>query len=306
MSTNPNPSVLGQVYALAARHNFLVPGLGTKSPSGNTKIVGYRCPVCSALMERTETGAVRSRCPNGHQKRQVYATYHPVGLTCPKTCALLFASETSEEPDGPCYALLGNVNRHQRRAGESQYDPFEYLTRLPTGAYVRLAVSGDHVGPSGEAYRLAVRLALVVRPDLKAWTYSHAWRDVAVAAWRATLPKNVSVVASLDDPTEEEVARKLGWEVVASVTETEDGETFTDEEARRERALGRFPCPAQRRDGTVTVLKNGQRRNNTIAFGCVDGLCCSRPGRHVVFAAHGPRAKAAVSALAARRLPIVG
>ena len=81
----------------------------------------------------------------------------------------------------------------------------------------------------------------------------------------------------------------MGWQTVASVTPTDDGETFSEDEARAVKALGRFPCPAQ-----IQGVK----------VGCADVMCCSKPGRHVVFAVHGQSSKRATSAIARRRLAL--
>lgn len=234
-------------------------GFGTKSPSANVKLKGR------------------------HSPRKVYSTYRPVGATCPKDCALLNAG---------CYAQQGNVNIHQRRAGDRETDFAAWADGLPDGSLIRWNVSGDVVGDDGESYRDAIREAHEARPwapevgrfgvGLKGWLYTHAWRDSAVIAWRDTLPPNVRVVASVDSPDDIRSAQSLGWQTVATVTPTADGQGFSDPEARETKSVG-LPCPAQRLD-----------------IGCADCMACSRDGV-VVFAAHGPASRRATRSLQARR-----
>jgi len=300
MSANPHVFTTDAIDRLLATiPEFSVAGFGTKGRSGNVKTAGYRCPTCGTKMDLRASGGVKSRCPNGHKGHDVRAIYRPVGYSCPPDCALL--GDGTRKGHAGCYALTGHVAKHSERALADRFDPYIYLTELPTGCKVRLDVSGDKVGPDGAEYRLAIRLAMVARPDLDAWSYCHAWMDPEVAAWHATLPANCRIVASLDDPADADRARALGWTTVASVTATSDGETFTDAEARAVRRSGGFPCPAQRRNGQTD--KRG--KHLTIAFGCADGMCCSKPGRHIVFAAHGAGSSRAVSALASRRLQVL-
>jgi hypothetical protein len=228
-----------------------VRGFGTKGPSGNVKIKSQ------------------------HGKIKVFATYRAVGSSCPSDCALLNAG---------CYAQQGNVNIHQRRAGSETFDPVAWAEGLPLGSLIRWNVSGDVVGADGADYREAIHEAHTRRPDLKGWSYTHAWSDKAIVHWAQGLPDNVRIVASLDDPADVDRARSMGWRTIAQVTETADGKGFTDEEARKVRAeSGALPCPAQRVD-----------------LGCADCQACGRDGL-ISFAVHGPGQKKARVSLAARR-----
>ena len=247
-------------------------GFGTLDPSNNVKLQGY------------------------YGRRKVFATYRPVGGTCPSDCTLL---------NNGCYAQGGNVNMHQRRAGESRFDPLAWATALPQGALVRWNVSGDVVGPDGRAYRSRIRRAHVARPDLQGWVYTHAWMDSEVAKWARSLPANVRCVASLDDPKDARMAYGMGYRTVASVTPTADGKGFTDSEARAVKGprgamteVGRW---GQRVVTSVRPLPCPAQRTN---MGCADCMGCMRDG-HIVFAIHGPSHKVATSAIATRRLPVV-
>ena len=235
--------------------SFTCAGFGTKSKSGNVKLSGLHTP------------------------RPVFATYRPVGQTCPSDCALL---------DAGCYAQSGNVAIHQKRGLTESFNPLQWALGLPHGALIRWNVSGDVVGPDGEQYREAIRMAHTLRPDLQGWTYTHAWRDHAVADWAQSLPSNVRCVASLDVASDRDEAQMLyGWQTCATVVETADGKGFTDAEARAARSsLGGLPCPAQR-----------------VAVGCADCTACARDGL-VLFAVHGASHKKARRSLASRRLAL--
>ena len=227
-------------------------GFGTKNRSRNVKIESMRDP----------------------KGRPVYAVYRPVGSTCPQDCALL---------DAGCYAQQGNVNIHQKRAGEETFNPVMWALGLPFGSLIRWNVSGDIVGPDGELYRQAIKLAHTLRPDLRGWSYTHAWGDMELLQWSQSLPANVRIVASLDDFQDRHLALSMGWRTVAHVVETADGKGYTDDEARETKHAGSLPCPAQR-----------------VAVGCADCLACSRDGV-IAFAVHGPAQKSARRSLAARR-----
>lgn len=206
--------------------------------------------------------------------RPVYAVYRPVGSSCDPDCALL---------DNGCYAQQGNVNIHQRRAGRETFDPVQWVLGLPVGSLVRWCVSGDVVGPDGAEYREAIKVAHQLRPDIKGWSYTHSWADPEIRDWANSLPSNVRIVASLDDPAHENRARAMGWRTIATVIETANGKGYTDQEARDVRRSGSLPCPAQR-----------------VSLGCADCLACMRDGS-IVFAVHGPAQKTARRSLAARR-----
>ena len=117
------------------------------------------------------------------------------------------------------------------------FDPVAWAEGLPLGSLIRWNVSGDVVGADGADYRDAIHEAHTKRPDLKGWSYTHAWADPEIAQWAQGLPDNVRIVASMDDPTDVDRARSMGWKTIAQVTETADGKGFTDDEARKVRAF---------------------------------------------------------------------
>jgi len=250
--TSPDTSRAFGEFVLENLRAYSCVGFGTKNRSRNVKIESMFDP----------------------KGKPVFAVYRPVGGSCPSDCALL---------DSGCYAQQGNVNIHQRRAGEQTFDPVRWVLGLPIGALVRWNVSGDVVGPDGAEYREAIKVAHELRSDIKGWSYTHAWADPNIRDWADSLPENVRIVASLDDPDHEDRARAMGWKTIATVIPTADGKGFTDPEARATRSAGGLPCPAQR-----------------VNLGCADCLACMRDGS-IVFAVHGPASRSAGRSLAARR-----
>lgn len=154
--------------------------------------------------------------------------------------------------------------------------------------------SGMREADGGALFRSEVVRSFEARPDLESWTYTHAWREPEVCAWREDLPPNVGLVASLNSPEEIPEAVALGWRTVAVVVSSADGKGFTEKEAASYREQFRsygnaesfspLACPAQR-----SVLK----------MGCADCKACMKtpPAKVVVvlFASHGPARKKALS-----------
>ena len=155
-------------------------------------------------------------------------------------------------------------------------------------------VSGFREEDGGALFRSETVRSFEARPDLEAWTYTHAWREAEVCQWRDELPSNVGVVASLNSPEEIPEAVLLGGRTVAVVGPTKDGKGFSDEEAALYRkqfksygnaeSFSPLPCPAQR---------------PSMKMGCADCKACMRvpPSKVsvILFASHGSGRKKAVS-----------
>lgn len=252
---------------MTRRVQALVSGVGSQDRSGNRKLGGYR------------PGA-----------RPVYATYRPVGPSCPSSCALLGAG---------CYAQQAPVSIHAARGLRETFNARAWALALPAGALVRWNVSGDVLGDDGEAYRLAILRAHRARPDLGGWLYTHAWQVPQVAAWGRALPENVRCVASIDDARDLPAARALGWRTVAvAVTPADGTDGWTQATAAQATAALRaatgerriVACPAQRTDGAKV--------------GCADCRACERDST-ILFAVHGALRQAGRALAARRSLPVV-
>lgn len=235
-------------------------GFGTQEASGNIKLASAR--------------------PNG---RKVFATYRPVGASCPQACPML--------GDG-CYAQSGNVNMHQRTSGAMSFNVKAWAKTLPAGALVRWNVSGDVVGTDGATYRAGITASHRARPDLAGWLYTHAWADPAVSAWAVRLPAGVRAVASVDSAPEVGAAHSAGFRTIAAVApgtpdghwdaQTARGARDTWQSVARAAGLPLVVCPAQRKDKAPV--------------GCADCTACMRDGL-ILFAAHGSGTKRVVKRL---------
>ena len=212
-------------------------GFGTKEPSQNRKIISKK-----------KNGPV------------VYATYREIGSTCPNTCAFLPRKEGGKYSGG-CYYGNGYMKIQSNRAKKLRFDPVEWVKSLPQGAYIRWNVGGDLVGEDGKTYREAIIQAHLARPDVKSWTYTHAWYEPDVTEWAQQLPPNVTCAASCDSKEQIESAKTIGWKT-QTIGYNAGADHFTDKTAREAKMLtGGLPCPAQR-----------------VEIGCADCMACSRKG----------------------------
>lgn len=151
----------------------------------------------------------------------------------------------------------------------------------PYGALLRHFVVGDLLGTDGTPdveYLTATAWLATVRPDLKQFAYTHAWRRDDV---HPTSLVNTTLNASCETATDLVTARAQGFDTVLTAETLEDA-LAVGEEAGVPVTL----CPTYKRDDV----------------GCADcGLCAKRDRKvTVVFLTHGQqRAKAA--AVIARR-----
>lgn len=153
----------------------------------------------------------------------VWATYREVGKTCPPTCKAL--------KSGACYALYGNVGRHQRRSAQDEADGDalkRWLSDLPRRALVRHHVSGDvfdnREGLVGVDWVYVMKMVEghQENPQIKGWGYTHAWRQIEDPALINV--GNLTVNASCDSVDEADEAFAAGWPTTVVVPE--DAERF--------------------------------------------------------------------------------
>lgn len=219
---------------------------------------------------------------SGNKKIQgsfkVDATYASIAKTCPSTCAL--------KNGAGCYAELGKVAMHLKKFEETfpkgsrlQMAQFEADAideayeggLIPKNRYLRLHVSGDTTTVNGARAINGAVGRWMARGGKRAWSYTHAWRQVKRAHWN-----KVSMLASLDSVSEVDAAREQGYAPAIVVSEFESPKAF--------RVVGSdtefIPCPAQ-----------------TKGVGCTDCQLCMKAdwlhatNRGIAFEAHGPRKK---------------
>lgn len=118
----------------------------------------------------------------------IAATY-AAQTTCPASCPLR---------DGGCYAernviafTTNRLNRTTATAIDLAQAEASAIDRLRGYAPLRVHVVGDCATPETAAIVGAAMVRYVARSGRPAWTYTHAWRDVPIAAWQGA-----SVLAS--------------------------------------------------------------------------------------------------------------
>lgn len=213
---------------------------------------------------------------NGKLGDGIDATYASIDDTCPKSCALR---------DAGCYAQQWRVNATQKRAalGRGAW----YAARAEASAIrragrtnpIRLHVSGD-----ARTNGAAKLLARAIAPGRKAWTYTHAWRDVSRRSWG-----RVSVLASVESPHDAVLAIAKGYAVAMVVRHFPDNSGKAYEMPGLPSGVKALPCPAMTRDVDCASCRL-----------CWNDSKLRATGRVIAFAAHGGAAEKA-----RRTLPVV-
>lgn len=210
------------------------------------------------------------------------ATYAPIEQTCPSSC-LFFA----KAPNGvrPCYADTGFTKFTVRRMEDNakglapaQVASLEAdaIDRSFSGEDVpqdgarggrdlRLHVSGDCRTDGAASILSGAATRWRLRRGGSVWTYTHAWRDVLRVSWGP----DISVLASVENPADVELARSRGYATAIVV------DRFPQEQAYDFKGARVLPCPAETR-----------------ALTCVEcRLCLDRDlnklGITIGFSAHG-------------------
>lgn len=209
-------------------------------------VVKYDVPVIAVESSKNKKVGVASATYVGQQ-------------TCPSTCVLF---------RNGCYAETGPMGIHTSRLNASPVTDVQQIAEAEAEAIdtlsgrldLRVHVVGDCTTPEGAR---AVGLAMnrhEAKHGRRAWTYTHAWRDVHHDDWQGA-----TVLASTETVGQVRDARARGYASALVV----------DEFRRLPRGEGFVHCP-----------------NQSAGISCVDcGLCLNpRLGRHgitIVFEAHG-------------------
>lgn len=168
---------------------------------------------------------------NGKLGDDIAATYRPVGLTCPSTCAFL---------GNGCYAEKGNVGIHQRKTVDDR-DALEKA--LSSGRKIlRHHVSGDFFKDDElDVEYLESLIAFHRKFDwMLGFTYTHNIRAFVEAGYTADkLPPNLIILASCDSPDMASWAERGGYRT-ARVAKSLDV-------ALNERAEDEIVCPQNTR-----------------------------------------------------------
>lgn len=245
-----------------------------------------------APVDLVDVGGARKRPVP--RRPHVSATYMPIRQTCPRSCAFR---------DNGCMAQSGYTGRPVRRleALAEGLDAWE-LARLEArgidrlcvrgvpqdggrdgtrGRDLRLHVSGDVTVTAGARALAGAVLRWQRRGGGTAWTFTHAWASLSRDAWGS-----ISVLASVEEPADAELARERGYTPAITVRRFPSESSF-----RLEGSDTRWiPCPAETRGRTCVECR----------------LCLDREphlfenGAGIAFAVHGPQ-----GGRARRQLPVL-
>lgn len=153
-----------------------------------------------------------TKLSNNRKTGPMAAIYREVGATCPSSCPLL---------NNGCYAQRGRAAFHAKRGGTKTFSFAELIESMPTNT-VRLNVTGDFLTPDGTpdiTYLEALKAAAKKNPRVTFYGYTHAWR--ILADYVKDMPKNVTILASVNSKDEGQEAEALGWRY-ARVTDKPD------------------------------------------------------------------------------------
>lgn len=163
----------------------------------------------------------------------VTTTTLPIRATCSTDCI--------HHPDreSTCYAYQGPMMWHQRRL-ERTLDPATDIGGLEanqlkahakSGSLVRLHVAGEWTS----SRHIKSVAAVVRRKTLRAWTYTHKWRQ-----FRSTAFKGISTLASCDSLAETALAWVRGYAAALVVPSFERATAYP-----LGNGMTGIPCPAQ-------------------------------------------------------------
>jgi hypothetical protein len=153
--------------------------------------------------------------------------------TCPSSCVLLGAG---------CYAERGHVALHQKRVAKASetLSPAEIalmesraIDRLPAARPLRVHVVGDCPDDDSATF-VGSAMARYARRGQRAWTYTHAWRQVKHSSWA-----RAQVVASCHTPAQVRAAHRRGYAAAILVEQHPTRKTYDLDGVKV------IPCPAE-------------------------------------------------------------
>jgi hypothetical protein len=229
--------------------------LGAKyvSDSGNTKIMGS-CKVDATYV------AITSSCPSSCSLKAegCYAKYGPTGI---------HISKLNKEAESV------NLTPIQTAKAEAQAIDQSYKGKeVPKDRALRLHVAGDSKTITGTRIINKAIGRWKKRGGGIVWSYTHAWKTVPREEW-----SNVEVLASINDLSEEEAAKRQGYAPALVVAEHPSEKSYTLPGSDTKW----IPCPAQTRGVGCTDCKL-----------CFNTTRLFQNGFGIAFAAHGVKKNA--------------
>lgn len=162
------------------------------------------------------------------------------GKTCPDSCPF--------KRNG-CYGEVGHVGIVARRVSRSGVEDGDTIGKMEAAAIdclsahldLRLHVYGEfaneaHVEFVDEAVRRYKERAAVIGKTVRAWTYTHRWREID--SWHFS---HISALASVESFADAEQAFSEGYAPALSMTEFQSERLYQPRGA----SFKIMPCPAQ-------------------------------------------------------------
>lgn len=232
------------------------------------------------------------------------STYASIESTCDDVCPF---KRRDDGKSGGCFAdsgrttfLVRELDRNAALLGNTSFDSTLDEVAEIDGAFVRgvpqdgakggrdlrLHVSGDVASAGAAAMLGEAATRWRSRGGGTVWTYTHTWRTIDRAMWG----DDVSVLASIEHPTQAKEARARGYASAIVVDEFPNGaKAFSIDE--RTKAV---PCPAE--SGKTT---------------CVECRLCLDVdllgiNRAIAFRAHGWDRHKVLTQITRRQLPLLG
>lgn len=171
-----------------------------------------------------------------------------------------------------CYAEYGNaafttnrLNKSTDNALEVAKKEAEEISKLSGRNILRLHIVGD--SPTDETTKIIANAATnyTKKKNMPVFSYTHQWKNVKRASW-----KNVSILASCDNPEEIKNARRKGYATATVVDKFQSHKAYTSG------GIKYIPCP-----------------NQTKKVQCIDCKLCMNDKflksskQTIVFEAHG-------------------
>lgn len=223
------------------------------------------------------------------------STFVPVAQTCPSTCPFRgngcmaesgYTGRPNRRIERNARGLSSEqVSRHEARAIDRELFPRGVPRdggrdgRSPRD--LRLHVSGDVTTRAGLRAIAAAVERWKARGGGSCWTFTHAWRDLPRKLWGA-----ISVLASVEEPRDAEVARARGYVPAITVRSFPAPRAFRVEGS----STLWLPCPAEL--GRTTCVECRLCLDRTTWLG--------ETSRGIAFAVHGQSAE-----VAKRKLPVL-
>lgn len=212
---------------------------------------------------------------SGNSKIGIVSATYVTQAACPQSCPLMGEA---------CYAESGHtaiITRRLKTAAALFADNSPESIASEEAAAIdtlsgtrplRLHVVGDCVTDAAAQTVAAACKRYTERGSGRAWTYTHAWREVDADAW-----DGVSVLASCDTPADIAAAQARGYATAVTVPhvlprgvhKTTDGARIV----QCPQQLGLTTCEGCR--GLCRDAENMRRRGITVAFG-IHGATASR------------------------------